>query len=301
MNCEGKDCGTDRDDEIELGQAERWITGQLQQTAAEVERGVASYRFDLASQALYDFFWNEYCDWYLELSKPVLWDESASPAALRGTRRTLIRVLESALRLLHPFMPFITEEIWQSVAPLAGRSGATIMLQPYPVADDKAVDSAANADIEWLKGVIVGIRNIRGEMNIPPGKALTVLMHQGDESDRARLQGNAAYLRKLARLETVRWLEDGEEQPVAATALVGELEILVPMADLIDKDAELQRLAREIEKLEKDVTRIEGKLANPAFVDKAPEAVVGKERDKLQAQQHAVDKLREQAQRIRDM
>ena len=136
----------------------------------------------MASQALYEFIWNEYCDWYLELSKPVLWDEQASAAAKRGTRHTLIRVLETWLRLLHPFMPFITEEIWQTVAPLAGKSGPTIMLQPYPVADDKAVDSAANADIEWLKGVIVGVRNIRGEMNIPPGKALSVLLAMGDKT-----------------------------------------------------------------------------------------------------------------------
>jgi valyl-tRNA synthetase len=301
MNCENEDCGLAPDAEVELSLADRWINSALQQTATEVAHAVDNYRLDMASQALYEFIWNEYCDWYLELSKPVLWDEHASAAAKRGTRKTLIRVLETWLRLLHPLMPFITEEIWQTVAPLAGKSGATIMLQHYPVADEKGVDSAANADIEWLKGVIVGVRNIRGEMNIPPGKALTLMLANGNEHDKARLDANTQFLKKLAKLDDIIWLAAGEEAPVAATALVGELEILVPMADLIDKDAELARLGREVEKLEKDVARIQGKLGNASFVDKAPAAVVEKEREKMQAQQQALDKLQEQAQRIRQM
>ena len=301
MNCENEDCGLAPDAEVELSLADRWINSALQQTATEVARAVDNYRLDMASQALYEFIWNEYCDWYLELSKPVLWDEHASAAAKRGTRKTLIQVLEKWLRLLHPLMPFITEEIWQTVAPLAGKSGATIMLQPYPVADEKGVDSAANADIEWLKGVIVGVRNIRGEMNIPPGKALTLMLANGNEHDKSRLDANTQFLKKLAKLDDIIWLAAGEEAPVAATALVGELEILVPMADLIDKDAELARLGREVEKLEKDVARIRGKLGNASFVDKAPAAVVEKEREKMQAQQQALDKLQEQAQRIRQM
>ena len=301
MNCEGEDCGIDETAAVRLSLADRWIKGRFQETTAEVARAFATYRFDLASQALYEFIWNEYCDWYLELSKPVLWDDTAAPEAKRGTRRTLIRVLESWLRLLHPFMPFITEEIWQNVAPLAGRSGSTIMLQPYPVSDHEGMDSAANADIEWLKGVIEGIRNIRGEMNIPPGKELTVLLGNGDERDRSRLEQNAPFLRKLARLAEIKWLEDGEEAPVAATALVGELEILVPMAGLIDRNAELARLAREIDRLEKDLSRIRGKLENPAFVDKAPAAVVAKEREKMQNQQQSLETLQEQAQRIRHL
>ena len=301
MNCENEDCGLAPDAEVELSLADRWINSALQQTAIEVARSVDNYRLDMASQALYEFIWNEYCDWYLELSKPVLWDEHASAAAKRGTRKTLIQVLEKWLRLLHPLMPFITEEIWQTVAPLAGKSGATIMLQPYPVADEKGVDSAANADIEWLKGVIVGVRNIRGEMNIPPGKALTLMLANGNQHDKSRLDANTQFLKKLAKLDDIIWLAAGEEAPVAATALVGELEILVPMADLIDKDAELARLGREVEKLEKDVARIQGKLGNASFVDKAPAAVVEKEREKMQAQQQALDKLQEQAQRIRQM
>ncbi len=301
MNCDGEDCGQDESLPFDRSLADRWIVSRLQEIESDVARCVASYRFDLASQALYEFIWNEYCDWYLELSKPVLWDDNASPEAKRGTRRTLIRVLETWLRLLHPLMPFITEEIWQTVAPLAGKSGPTIMLQPYPVADDSAVDSAANADIEWLKGVIVGVRNIRGEMNIPPGKELTVLMKNGSEEDQRRLTQNAPFLRKLAKLDEVTWLDTTEEAPVAATALVGDLEILVPMAGLIDTEAELARLAKETEKLEKDLKRLQGKLGNSSFIDKAPAEVVEKERDKMQAQEQALQKLKEQEQRIRNI
>jgi len=301
MNCEDQDCGLDASAELELSLADRWIISQLQETEAAVASAVAHYRFDHASQALYEFIWNQYCDWYLELSKPVLWDDNAPAAAKRGTRRTLIRVLETWLRLLHPFMPFITEEIWQTVGPLAGKSGPTIMLQPYPRTDEKGVDTVANADIEWLKGVIVGIRNIRGEMNIPPGKELNVLLANGDDRDKKRLDDNRTFLKKLAKLADITWLSTNEPAPVAATALVGELEILVPMAGLIDKDAELARLDKEIEKLAKDVSRIQGKLGNPAFVDKAPADVVTKERDKMQSQQQALATLQEQALRIRQM
>jgi valyl-tRNA synthetase len=300
MNCEGHNCNA-TDSEVELGLADRWIISELQETEAAVAKAVADYRFDLASQALYEFIWNAYCDWYLELSKPVLWDEDASDAAKAGTRRTLIRVLETTLRLLHPFMPFITEEIWQTVGPLAGKSGATIMLQPYPTANPEAVDKAAKADIEWLKGVIVGIRNIRGEMNIPPSKELTVLLKNGDERDKQRLEENAPFLKKLAKLADITWLPTGDEAPLAATALVGELEVLVPMAGLIDKDAELARLAKEIDKLEKERARIAGKLGNSSFVDKAPAAVVAKEREKLTAQQQALQKLQEQAEQLRNL
>jgi len=301
MNCEDKDCGLDSVDEVELSLADRWIIGRLQETEAEVAKAIGAYRLDLASQAIYEFIWNEYCDWYLELSKPVLWDEAASEAAKRGTRRTLICVLETWLRLLHPMMPFITEEIWQRVAPLAGKSGDTVMLQPYPVSDPGRVDTAANADIEWLKDVIVAIRNIRGEMNIPPGREITVLLRNGGVEDRTRLKDNAAYLTKLARLAEVAWLGEDEEAPVAATALIGELEILVPMAGLIDKDAELARLGKEIYNLEKDLSRIGGKLDNPAFVNKAPATVVDKEREKYKVQQQTLQKLQEQAAKLQQL
>jgi valyl-tRNA synthetase len=301
MNCENEDCGADGEAAVNLSLADRWIISKLQETEAEVARAVSQYRFDHASQALYEFVWNEYCDWYLELSKPVLWDDNAGVEAKRGTRRTLVRVLEAILRLLHPFMPFITEEIWQTVGPLAGKSGATIMLQPYPVADDKAIDKLANADIEWLKGVIEGIRNIRGEMNISPAIELTVLMKNGDDQDKNRLEQNRQFLKKLAKLDNIEWLTEADDAPVSATALVDQLEILVPMAGLIDKEAELARLAKEIDKLNKDLARIRGKLSNASFVAKAPAEVVAKEQEKMQAQEQALTQLQEQEQRIRHM
>ena len=299
MNCEDEDCGTQNDSTVELSLADRWIISKLQETTAEVTRAVANYRFDMASQALYEFIWNEYCDWYLELSKSVLWDDDASHEAKRGTRQTLIRVLEIWLRMLHPMMPFITEEIWQSVGPLAGKLGPTIMLQPYPEPNEHDIDLRANEDIEWLKVVIEGVRNIRGEMNIPPGKELSVLLRKGDENDRLRLSKNSQYLRKLAKISHIDWLAADDAVPLAATALAGELEILVPMAGLIDKDAEINRLNREIGKLESDQTRLQGKLNNAAFVDKAPAAVVAKEKGKMHTQRQALETLREQLQRIR--
>ena len=196
-------------------------------------------------------------------------------------------------------MPFITEEIWQSVGPLAGKSGPTIMLQPYPQPNEHDKDLRANEDIEWLKVVIEGVRNIRGEMNIPPGKELSVLLRKGDENDRLRLSKNSQYLRKLAKISHIDWLAADDAVPLAATALAGELEILVPMAGLIDKDAEINRLNREIGKLESDQTRLQGKLGNAAFVDKAPAAVVAKEKDKMHTQRQALETLREQLQRMR--
>ena len=174
MHTEEQDCGQDGSSDYELTLADRWIISRLQRTELQVAEAIEQYRFDIASQALYEFIWNEYCDWYLELSKPVLWDDKASAALKKGTRHTLIRVLETTLRLLHPFMPFITEEIWQRVAPLAGQviagSEATVMLQPYPELDPNHIDAQAETDIEWVKDVIEGVRNIRGEMNISPAK-----------------------------------------------------------------------------------------------------------------------------------
>ncbi|MCV6627790.1 MAG: class I tRNA ligase family protein, partial [Cellvibrionaceae bacterium] len=180
---------------------------------------------------------NEYCDWYLELSKPVLWNENASAELQRGTRRTLVRVLETTLRLAHPLMPFITEEIWQRIKDLAGADGETIMLAPYPVADTSKIDQQALADIDWVKGVVIGIRNIRGEMNISPAKDLPLYFANGSDQDKRRLLDNEQFLAKLASLESITWLAPDQQAPLAATALVGDMEILVPMAGLIDKHA----------------------------------------------------------------
>lgn len=293
----GEDCGQNGE-AYELSLADRWIISQLQRTEAEVTRQLEQFRFDLASQALYEFIWNQYCDWYLELSKPVLWDENAPVERARGTRRTLVRVLEVALRLAHPFMPFITEEIWQRIAPLAGIDGKTIMLQPWPVANDSRIDVAAEGDIEWLQQLMVGLRNIRAEMNIGPGKPLPLFLKNANADDQRRLQENEALLKKLAKVESFTVLGEQDEAPLSATALVGDLQVLVPMAGLIDKDAELARLNKEIQRLQGEVQRVGGKLSNAAFVDKAPPAVIDKERAKLAEAEQALANFTEQHARI---
>ncbi len=299
MQAEGQDCGLDASLPVELSLADRWIISRLQRAEQAVQDALDGYRFDLAAQAVYDFFWNEYCDWYLELSKPVLWDEQASAALQRGTRRTLVRVLEAALRLLHPFMPFITEELWQRIAPLAGKAGDTIMLAPWPVADAGKVDAEATAAIEWLQAVMLAVRNIRGEMNIPPGKALPLLLQRGTERDRRFCSLNETGLKKLAKLDAISWLADDAEAPPSATQIVGELEIRVPMSDLIDKAAELARLGREIDKLGKQADQLDSKLSNAGFTGKAPADVVAKERERLAELRQAIDKLTQQQTRIK--
>lgn len=298
MNTEGQDCGQDGSDDYTLSLADRWIVSRLQEAEKAVREGMETYRLDLASQALYDFIWKDYCDWYLELTKPVLWDDNASTQLKKGTRRTLIRVLETTLRLAHPLMPFITEEIWQRVKPLAGVEGETIMLAQYPTPDDAKIDNQAVADIEWLKGVILGVRTIRGEMNISPAKQLEVFITNADANDQRCLTENNQFLTKLASLESAVYVADASTLPPTATSLVGSLEVHVPMAGNIDKDAELARLDKEIQKIEKDITLLNGKLSNPKFVDKAPADVVAKEKDRLEAAKTSIAKLEEQKQKI---
>ncbi|WP_331346521.1 valine--tRNA ligase [Cellvibrio sp. UBA7661] len=299
MQCEDQDCAQDGSTDYELSVADRWIISKLQLAEKAVAEALDTYRLDLATQAIYEFIWNEYCDWYLELSKPILFDKSeGSDARKKGTRRTLIRVLETILRLTHPLMPFITEEIWQKIKPLAGATGETIMQANYPVADESKIDQQALKDVEWLQSVILGVRNIRGEMNISPAKDLNVLFKNGSTDDQKRLQENQQFLKKLASLESVTWLNAGDAEPMSATALVGQMEILVPMAGIIDKDAEIARLTKESTKLQQDIDRTETKLANAAFVEKAPAEVVANERNRVAENKIAVEKLREQIQKI---
>ncbi len=299
MQCEDQDCGQDDSTDYELSVADRWIISKLQLAEKQVTEALDSYRLDLAAQAIYEFVWNEYCDWYLELSKPILFDKSeGSDARKKGTRRTLIRVLETVLRLIHPLMPFISEEIWQKIKPLAGATGETIMHAPYPIADDSKIDQQALNDVEWLQAVILGVRNIRGEMNISPAKDLNVLFKNGSADDQQRLQANQQFLKKLASLESVTWLNAGDTEPMSATALVGKMEILVPMAGIIDKAAEIARLTKESNKLQQDIERTEAKLGNAAFVAKAPADVVENERKRVNDNKIAVEKLREQIQKI---
>jgi len=301
MNTEEQDCGQDGSSDYELSLADRWITSRLQDVKVAVAEGIENYRFDLASQALYSFVWNEYCDWYLELSKPVLWDENAPAAQKKGTRRTLIRVLEEILRIAHPMMPFITEEIWQRVKTLAGKEGDTLMLQAYPQADSALIDAQAVIDIEWLQGIILALRNIRGEMNISPAKPINALLKNTTAEDATRLKANRQFLAKLAKLETIEVLAEGSEAPMSAIQLVGDLEVLVPMLGLIDVAAEVARLSKEAEKINKELTGVSNKLNNANFVDKAPAAVVEKEKTRLADLQIAHAKLQQQLEEMQSM
>ena len=300
MNTEEHDTGRDGG-EMVLSMADRWIWAKFQQTLVEFEKALEDYRFDIAAQTVYEFTWNQFCDWYLELTKPVLNNDASTEAEKRGTRHTLINVLESLLRLLHPLMPFITDTIWQRVVPLSAlkvEEGASIMVQAFPEVDAAKQDDKVLADIEWVKKFIVGIRNIRGEMDISPNKPLNALLKNVSEEDARRLDAAKAFLDKLSKLETVTVLKDGEEAPASATALVGEMEILIPMAGLIDKDAELARITKAMEKIDKDVSRTRGKLGNEKFVSNAPEAVIEKERAKLEEAEKALAKLKEQFETI---
>ncbi|WP_334038395.1 valine--tRNA ligase [Alteromonas macleodii] len=301
MNTEEHDTGRDGG-EMVLSMADRWIWAKFQQTLVEFEKALEDYRFDIAAQTVYEFTWNQFCDWYLELTKPVLNNDASTEAEKRGTRHTLINVLESLLRLLHPLMPFITDTIWQRVVPLSAlkvEEGASIMVQAFPEVDAAKQDDKVLADIEWVKKFIVGIRNIRGEMDISPNKPLNALLKNVSEEDARRLDAAKAFLDKLSKLETVTVLKDGEDAPASATALVGEMEILIPMAGLIDKDAELARITKAMEKIEKDVSRTRGKLGNEKFVSNAPEAVIEKERAKLEEGEKALAKLKEQFETIK--
>ena len=296
MNTEGQDTGLG-DEPVELSVADRWIISRLQRTEEAVIRNLENYRLDQAAQAVYEFIWDEYCDWYLELSKPILY-QAEDPAALRGTRRTLVRVLEAVLRLIHPLMPFVSEDIWQRIAPLAGAEGETIMRQPYPEPDDERQDDDAEAEVAWQQAFILAVRRIRGEMNIAPNRALPVLLVNAGSADRERVERYRWFLDFLARLESVTILDDVGDAPESAMALAGDMEVRVPMAGLIDKDAELARLDKERTRLAGEVERTEGKLANENFVNKAPTDVVQKERDKLAEQRDALARVEDQYRRI---
>jgi valyl-tRNA synthetase len=298
MNTEDKDNGLS-DLPCEYSPADLWITSRLNKVIGTTREAMENYRFDLASSAIYEFTWNEYCDWYLELSKISL--QSDNPALQRGTRNTLVYILESILRLSHPIMPFITEEIWQRVAPLAGIDAETIMLQPYPETDEVLENENATQTINWIMTFILGIRRIRGEMNIAPGKLLPVFLQDATDEDIALLDANQDYLLKLGRIESIKLLDAKETAPESAISLLGETKILIPMAGLIDKDAEMARLEKEIQKIGKELPRIEGKLNNPKFMDKAPEQVVAKEREKLQTLNTSLKNLEEQLVKIKQL
>jgi valyl-tRNA synthetase len=284
--------------EVEFSVVDRWITAELEKAIAAVTLAMDTHRFDLAAKAIYEFVWDELCDWYLELCKPVLYSDESSEAARRGAQQTLLKTLEATLRLAHPFLPFMTEEIWQQLPQTIRGSGETIMLQMFPEPDDAKRDEEAVADIEWLKAVVTGSRNIRGEMDISYATPIPILFHKGNEADKARLEKYSSLLEFLVKPERLEWLEGDEEVPVAATHLVGDMQVLVPMSGLIDKEAELARLDKEIDRKQKDKSRAEAKINNPNFVEKAPPEVVQKEKDKLEDLASALEQLEQQKTRV---
>ncbi|GKX36903.1 valine--tRNA ligase [Pectobacterium carotovorum subsp. carotovorum] len=291
MNTEDQDCGFGAGEKV-LSLADRWILAEFNRTVKAYREALDGYRFDIAANILYEFTWNQFCDWYLELTKPVM--NGGSEAELRGTRHTLVTVLEALLRLAHPIIPFITETIWLRVKALKGISADTIMLQPFPEFDAAQEDTLALNDLEWIKQAIIAVRNIRAEMNIAPGKPLEVLLRDVTAEAQRRVEENRSFIQTLARLESITLLPAGDKGPVSVTKLIEGAELLIPMAGLIDKAAELDRLTKEVAKIEAEIERIESKLSNEGFVARAPEAVVAKEREKLDGYAVAKAKLLEQ-------
>jgi valyl-tRNA synthetase len=297
MNTLEHDCG-EKGGDLNYSIADRWINSKFQQAIKDINLAMETYRFDLAAKAFYEFVWDEFCDWYLELCKPVIYSDDATSEQLRGTRNNLVRLLDNILRLGHPFIPFITEEIWQNLKPKLDTSIDTIMLQPYPEYDANEVDPQSEQDISLIKEVVNGTRNIRGEMNISFATRIPVLFANGEDTDRACLEENRNLLEFLIKPESITWLQQGEAVPVSATHLVGELQVLVPMAGIIDKEAELNRLDKEIEKKQGDIKRAEGKINNPKFVANAPADIVAREQEKLDDALQALEQLNEQQKRV---
>jgi valyl-tRNA synthetase len=298
MNTEGQDCGQ-QGGTVEYSPADRWIRSRLGATIAEVRARLDEYRFDLAAQALYEFAWYEYCDWYLELSKPALQSAEVSAAQKRGTRQTLVQVLETYLRLLHPMMPFVTEEIWQSVAPLAGRTAPTIMLQPYPAAAEFAQDAGAERNIASIKAAILGARQIRGQLDIPQSREIVIHYQSPHEDDQHSLSASAGVIKAVGRISELRIVAPGADLPPSATASIDQRTISSPLAGLIDDPAaELARLHKRKTKVGQDLDREQKKLSNTKFVESAPAEIVAEVHTRIANFKRQVAEVEQQEQAV---
>lgn len=285
----------------ELTIVDRWIISRTHELVGDSIRAMETYRFDIYANRVYEFAWHEFCDWYVELTKPVLWDESEHNPNIVATRHTLVYVLEVLLRVAHPIIPYITETLWQSVAPQLGLSGKSIMIQAFPKPEEFEKDLEAEDTVEWLKSMITGLRNIRGEQNIKPKQAIPLLLQGGSPQDRKRLQASEALFKRLAKVDDIRWLADTEEAPPNAMQVVDGLKVMVPLAGLIDVADEIARLNKETEKLSKELKGVEAKLANESFVGKAPEAVVAKEKARAEEIAQTLALLDKQMQTLRGL
>jgi valyl-tRNA synthetase len=284
---------------VELSVADRWIRGRLERAIGSLRENLAVYRFDLAAQVAYEFVWYEFCDWYLELSKPVLQGADVEAAAKRGTRRTLLEVLEAALRLLHPFMPFITEEVWQRVGRLAGRTGPSIMLEPFPAVGDFTVDDEAERQVTALQAIVLGIRQIRGELDVPPSRATPVFVRSERPGDAEAIAALSAVICRVASLESVTVVDSEAELPPCATALVEGRTVLAPFSRLVDDfGAEIARLEKRLARAEQDRGKSVAKLGNESFVANAPQEVVEKERGRVEELDRQIAQLAEQMRRL---
>ena len=289
--------GDNIDTKASLSISDEWILSRLQATKVNVEKHLKDYRLDLMSHELYEFVWHDYCDWYLELSKPLLADDTTKA----GTQATLLKVLNEILTLLHPIIPFITEEVYEQCCTLTGKDSESLMTQSYPEVENDLISTQAEEEMQWLQTFILGIRQIRGEMNIPPSKPLPCFVQNISNSDQHCLDTHSQVLSSLAKLENISQLNVNDEAPESATALVGEMKILIPLAGLIDKDQEAARLNKEIEKLNKQRAQFAGKLNNEKFISGAPEAVVNKEKEKLTLVENAIADLSIQLEKIANL
>ncbi len=284
------------DPKAQISTADAWILSRLQDTKTKVEKHLNDYRLDLMSHELYEFVWDDYCSWYLELSKPLLENE----ATKAGTQATLIKVLNEIVTLLHPIIPFITEEIFEQCNSLLGKNNSSLMSESYPEVDTKLISTASETEIQWLQTFILGVRQIRGEMNISPNKSLNCFVQNFNETDETHLNNNANILNSLAKID-INKLSENEEAPESAIALVGEMKILIPLAGLIDKDQEITRLNKEIDKLNQQKIQFEGKLNNEKFVNSAPEAIVNTERERLASVENTLTDLSTQLRKMNNL
>lgn len=295
MNTEGEPLSQDY---AEYTAIDQWIFSRLQHTISQVEQAFQQFRFDLLAQTLYEFTWNEYCDWYLEFSKCIINDPNTNPAKLYGTLHTMIEVLEILMRLMHPLMPYITEEIWQKIAPMLEIKEDSIMLQPYPTIDPGKINKTVESEIEWLKTIITAIRTLRSEMHISPAIDVPVIFDHANETDRARIEQYRKELFSLAKIKTLEFKKEEESLPLTMTAVVNHLEIHIPLAGFVDQDAELKRLQKKMNQLLADQKKSKQKLDNKNYTQKAPKEIIEKEQKRLLQTEQELEKLQAHHERL---